>query len=83
MRGHCLTAAQVARNAFENEVEASTWAIRSMGEHVRLLEESLNDEQTARFAAEQRAARLERDLRAAGVTPSPPASGVRLRGQPA
>lgn len=77
-----LTNAEVAWAAYENERQASSWALRSLAQHLLLVEDELSVEADARQRAEHRARRLEDDLRAAGKDPANPVSGVRLKGQP-
>jgi hypothetical protein len=69
-----LSSAECGWIAYENEREASRWALQSMAKHVEAIERELTEER-------DRAAQLEADLHAArAAEPSSPAvSGVRAR----
>lgn len=67
-----LSAAESAWVAYENEVQASGWALRSMAEHVTRIEVELEN-------AHGRIEELEQELRAKSEPPPPAKSGVRVR----
>jgi hypothetical protein len=75
-----LTLEESFEVAYENEREASRWALQSLARHLFLVEEELFRERHARQLAESRAANLERRLFDRGPAP-PPASGVQRKAE--
>jgi predicted nucleic acid-binding Zn-ribbon protein len=70
-----ISNAEAAWTAYENEVQASGWALRSMAEHVTRIETELDN-------AHGRIEELEQELRAKSEPPPPVKSGVRVRAAP-
>ena len=75
-----LTLEESYEVAFENEREASAWALKSLARHLFLIEEALFQECAARELAESRALFLERRL-LGREPPAPAASGVQLKAE--